>query len=537
MTLKPGISRERFTTEEDCKLMAGFKEFGSNFHKYRKLLPGRTTLQIRNRYNNVLQYVGKRANWTPEDDAILMDHVAKFGTSNWTIAALLKHHTRTSCRSRYTAITRFLKKNPGSGLENVPRRNVRMSSEVTSDNWVEKIIEAKQASFNQRKILSEQNRKFYNYFKYSFSYQFQIDQSAPTPTTDKTMAMCRALNCRMCPLDDLLLTALPAATINLKHLDDMEMSGDTALPVDRNTAILLRGLSIMFPDDLTSSEREEVKTPICHPAIDLFRRRFVTLLKNTADWSQFVPNTNPNIKVTIEVNPQMKVPLKEIKVYSRKMRETPSLPAGTLENDNLILSHEIESEISEPPMCTDMFVAKVETITNNDIFSTIESDSMPEPLKGVTSKCRKKNVFAGFSTIDVSMSATAIDSRITDSPKGKMSKNVKIVSANTSTNDQIHVKSETLTTPMKRQKGSNLTEQASTSKTDALPDDFPSITIKFTGKMEPNSQVELPDDSFAFDNMNVVTETAPKQPNTPMGIRRKRKTANQTETLNKTKRL
>lgn len=320
--------------------MAAFKEFGSDFQSYRHILPGRTTLQIRNRYNNVLSYVGKRANWTPDDDKILMEHVAEFGSSNWrAVSDRLKHHTRTSCRSRYTAISRHLKNNPDCDLSSLPRRRSKLSSDVTSDNWVEKIIEAKKASFKptaSQKALSRLNREYHNYFKYTHRYAFNSESTEPTPTTENTHAICRSLHCNVCPVDDRLLTALPTATIDLRYLDGPRETGETFLPVDQNTSRLLRGISIMFPDDLTDSERVEIQTPASgHPALELFRRRFATLLNNTAFWSAFNRNKRTDsdpfpqdiMNITVEIDSRLTAdPAKTPKVYGGgKKRKTISV--------------------------------------------------------------------------------------------------------------------------------------------------------------------------------------------------------------------
>lgn len=279
MSLKPGIIKERFSVEEDCKLMAAFKEFGSNFQMYQKILPGRTTIQIRNRYNNVLTRVGKFRDWTVEDDTVLMEYVAKEGTSKWRGAAdILPEHTRTSCRSRYYAITKHLAKNPNCSLSNIPRRRSKLSSEVTPDNWLEKIIVAKQST---AKLRTELELQYYHYFKFTYHYDMEIIDELPT--THATIKVCRSLKCILCPINNKLLQALPSDTIDLNHLADQpQPAKDTFLPADWNTALILRGLAIMFPDRLSANERDDVRTAVEHPALDLFRQRLTTLLANAA---------------------------------------------------------------------------------------------------------------------------------------------------------------------------------------------------------------------------------------------------------------
>lgn len=64
-SIKPGIVKNKFTVEEDCLIMAAVKEYGhQNFQKFpRNLLAGRTSIQIRNRYKNVLRFVGHTRSW------------------------------------------------------------------------------------------------------------------------------------------------------------------------------------------------------------------------------------------------------------------------------------------------------------------------------------------------------------------------------------------------------------------------------------------------------------------------------------------
>lgn len=160
-SLKPTIKRDKFTVEEDCVLMAAVQKYETNFKLFPpNLLPGRNLVQIRNRYNNVLQYNGKARSWTPEDDQKLLDLVEKIGTKNWAqISTELQGHSRLSCRTRYTTIVKFLEKHPEATVADVTRKKRKTSSTVTTDNWMETIIQEKKKREYEAASQAKRKRK------------------------------------------------------------------------------------------------------------------------------------------------------------------------------------------------------------------------------------------------------------------------------------------------------------------------------------------------------------------------------------------
>lgn len=174
--------------------MAAIKEYGLNYREFpTNLLPGRNMRQIRSRYNNVLRHVNVREHWTEQHDIKLMELVEKYGTSDWVrISDEMVSHTRTSCRQRYTTIRKFLDKHPNRTVSDVPRRKRPFSTNVTTDNWMEAIIEAKNFDAivaasededeeeNPQAILpcgksiaqSLHNTDYYDFLKYSFNFKF-----------------------------------------------------------------------------------------------------------------------------------------------------------------------------------------------------------------------------------------------------------------------------------------------------------------------------------------------------------------------------
>ncbi|ETN59679.1 hypothetical protein AND_008687 [Anopheles darlingi] len=190
-TLKQPLRNIKFSPEEDCVIIAYVQRFGENFRFFPDgMLLGRTTRQIQARYRNTLRYVNKRATWSLEEDQRLMDYIEKHRTEldakniSWADCAdSLGNHSRFSCRTRYYTIVRFLEKNPGARVEDVPRRDHRkLSTTVTNENWAKIICsiqggkassmgKAQKGSFYSN-LTTASERSLYEKMKFSYRYSF-----------------------------------------------------------------------------------------------------------------------------------------------------------------------------------------------------------------------------------------------------------------------------------------------------------------------------------------------------------------------------
>ncbi|EDW55299.1 uncharacterized protein LOC6614322 [Drosophila sechellia] len=141
--LHPSISHEPFTTKEDMMLFAAVEEYNGKFHCFpRSLFPNRSLTQLRTRYHNVLAQRNKTDSWSVQDDTRLMSFVTQYGASQWlNCATFLGNHTRTSCRTRFLVIKKFLEQNPNAKVEDLPRRRSKKVSSVNSDNWAQRLQE------------------------------------------------------------------------------------------------------------------------------------------------------------------------------------------------------------------------------------------------------------------------------------------------------------------------------------------------------------------------------------------------------------
>lgn len=286
-TLKPDIKKAKFTVEEDCIITAAVKQYGTNFHKYSaNLLPGRTLVQIRHRYSNVLKHVENFKEWTIEDDIKLIEFTKEFGTSDWVkISKQLIHHTRLSCRSRYTTIMKFLEKNPNLEVKDVPRRARKLSTKVKEDNWMEEIVNYKKKLHSNEvsPMLTGQPNTiagldFHEFFK--FSYNFQVKQlcQAEDPASERCRAISHMLHNTVYPKDHKLLYGETDCRIDMASMSSCEDTKDYTIPPNWNTALILRGLSILYPNPNRIPETAVKDTP----ALQLFKKRLFLLLYSSA---------------------------------------------------------------------------------------------------------------------------------------------------------------------------------------------------------------------------------------------------------------
>lgn len=115
---------ESFTPKEDLMLFSAFEQYNGKFNCFpRTLFPNRSLAQLRTRYHNVLAQRNKTDSWSVEDDSKLIKFVSEHGTSQWVNCANhLGNHTRTSCRTRFLVINRFVEQNPHAQISDIPRR-------------------------------------------------------------------------------------------------------------------------------------------------------------------------------------------------------------------------------------------------------------------------------------------------------------------------------------------------------------------------------------------------------------------------------
>lgn len=123
--------------------------------------------------------------------------VDKNGTSKWAeFAKALGTKTRFACRCRYSTIQKYLKRFPDANLEDVPRKDKGRSVKVNLDNYLETATKLKASREDPSQALVPTNKSFlqnssslkmfstgdkhtqklYQYFKYSYNWEFIPDK-------------------------------------------------------------------------------------------------------------------------------------------------------------------------------------------------------------------------------------------------------------------------------------------------------------------------------------------------------------------------
>lgn len=107
-SISPAIRRGRWTEEEDSALRIAAVMYGESFWtKVQRHILGRTDVQCRERYMNVLSPNVKSGPWTKEENERLMELVEVDGLTRWSDVALrMQGRTDNQCSRRYKMIHR-----------------------------------------------------------------------------------------------------------------------------------------------------------------------------------------------------------------------------------------------------------------------------------------------------------------------------------------------------------------------------------------------------------------------------------------------
>ncbi|PSN48420.1 hypothetical protein C0J52_08626 [Blattella germanica] len=149
-SLDPTIKRGRFTKHEDILVVAAVRRYGTDdFKRVARFVPGRTSIQVRDRYNGFLKLRTYYQPWTQADDSLLMSLVEMHGVGNWSkISESFENRTRTQIRHRYTTIMSWMRRTSEDKGITVPTRklNVDPCREVKVWNKVQNILQNMKSS-------------------------------------------------------------------------------------------------------------------------------------------------------------------------------------------------------------------------------------------------------------------------------------------------------------------------------------------------------------------------------------------------------
>ncbi|NXX57358.1 SNPC4 protein, partial [Scopus umbretta] len=102
-SVDPSLRKGPWTPEEDAMLLAAVKKYGErDWYKIRTEVPGRSDAQCRDRYLKALHCDVKKGKWSLEEEEQLIELVQKHGLGRWSkISSELPHRTGSQCLSKW----------------------------------------------------------------------------------------------------------------------------------------------------------------------------------------------------------------------------------------------------------------------------------------------------------------------------------------------------------------------------------------------------------------------------------------------------
>ncbi|KFV45860.1 snRNA-activating protein complex subunit 4, partial [Gavia stellata] len=125
-SVDPSLKKGPWTPEEDAMLLTAVKKYGErDWYKIRTEVPGRSDAQCRDRYLKALHCDVKKGKWSLEEEEQLIELVQKHGLGHWSkIASELPHRTGSQCLSKWKLMIGSKKKRSRP----TKRRHVQESS-------------------------------------------------------------------------------------------------------------------------------------------------------------------------------------------------------------------------------------------------------------------------------------------------------------------------------------------------------------------------------------------------------------------------
>lgn len=110
--LKPGIVKGRWTDDEDRSLIYLVSQGHKNWGQVALHMPGRTSKQCRERWNNYLDPTLKHEPFTSEEDILLVQLQKALGNKWAAISKLIPGRTENAVKLRYNHVVKASAANP-----------------------------------------------------------------------------------------------------------------------------------------------------------------------------------------------------------------------------------------------------------------------------------------------------------------------------------------------------------------------------------------------------------------------------------------
>ncbi|KFO94732.1 snRNA-activating protein complex subunit 4, partial [Buceros rhinoceros silvestris] len=160
-SVDPSLKKGPWTPEEDAMLLAAVKKYGErDWYKIRTEVPGRSDAQCRDRYLKALHCDVKKGKWSLKEEEQLIELVQKHGLGHWSkIASELPHRTGSQCLSKWKLMigSKVLYKKKRS--RPTKRRHLQESSS-SSESSSEEDIELDLADSSEEEPTSKEEPAF-----------------------------------------------------------------------------------------------------------------------------------------------------------------------------------------------------------------------------------------------------------------------------------------------------------------------------------------------------------------------------------------
>ncbi|KAF9427100.1 Myb-like DNA-binding domain protein [Podila epigama] len=153
------IRRGRWLPEEDMALIKGVELLGTRkWNKLQHYVPGRTDIQCRERYMNVLSPGLRTGSWSKEESEKLTRMVREYGVGKWAaIAAQMDGRTDNQCARRWQLMTREIRSKGKSKY--IIRRKHALTTTASIPNGEEHMEAIRKVEMKHQLQLQRRQRK------------------------------------------------------------------------------------------------------------------------------------------------------------------------------------------------------------------------------------------------------------------------------------------------------------------------------------------------------------------------------------------
>ncbi|NXS36228.1 SNPC4 protein, partial [Pomatostomus ruficeps] len=267
-SVDPSLRRGPWTPEEDAMLMAAVKKYGEkDWYKIRTEVPGRSDAQCRDRYLKALHWDVKKGKWSMEEEEQLIELVEKHGLGHWSkIASELPHRTGSQCRSRWTFMIGSKMKKKGS---RATKRRHDEESSCSSESSSEEDTELELSDSSEEEQLPSSRSKE------EFTVP-SIDLWVPTGTDTQETARERH------QIQSLLSAASAGAGSSCDDVPGAAGDGDGAAGGSAGLSTLLRGIAQPHSTDVVVRNPAECGKHVLCVTLEDVR----TILKNNTSFQR-----------------------------------------------------------------------------------------------------------------------------------------------------------------------------------------------------------------------------------------------------------